>query len=146
MLAAWLRRHHPHIITGAIAASAPVASFPSVPGFTAAKFWEVGLVVHPKLGQWLLLPPLLRLLLCSPPKCSHQWHTDSGRGLEREELEEMPLSWLCCCVCSSLPALGARLAAKFNMRLCAPTARHTREAHSQICYVPPPPPPTACHT
>ncbi|GBG00380.1 lysosomal Pro-X carboxypeptidase [Raphidocelis subcapitata] len=41
MLAAWMRRHYPHIITGAVAASAPVAQFPGVPGFEPSRFWQV---------------------------------------------------------------------------------------------------------
>jgi lysosomal Pro-X carboxypeptidase len=36
-----LCRRYPHIIAGAVAASAPVGSFPAVPGFNPSAFWDV---------------------------------------------------------------------------------------------------------
>jgi hypothetical protein len=34
-------RRYPHIIAGAVAASAPVAQFPAVPNFNPSSFWDV---------------------------------------------------------------------------------------------------------
>ncbi len=45
MLAAWMRVKYPHIIEGAVAASAPVAAFPSLPGWDPGRFWEVRLLL-----------------------------------------------------------------------------------------------------
>ena len=42
MLAAWMRIKYPHLVTGAIAASAPIGSFFGVPGYNPSKYWEVG--------------------------------------------------------------------------------------------------------
>lgn len=36
-----LRRRYPHIIAGAVAASAPVAQFPAVQDFNPSAFWDV---------------------------------------------------------------------------------------------------------
>lgn len=46
-LAAWMRLKYPHLVHGAIAASAPIAGFPGVPGFNPSDFWKVRVCVCP---------------------------------------------------------------------------------------------------
>lgn len=36
-----MRRAYPHIIAGAVAASAPVGQFPGVKDFEPSRFWDV---------------------------------------------------------------------------------------------------------